>query len=65
MKSSFTENNRIYYIHTFCYTFMKSITAIKEIRLQGTSLVVIATKELSMLGLKKDDKVKVTLEKIE
>ena len=44
---------------------MMSITAIKEIRLQGTSLVVIATKELSMLGLKKDDKVKVTFEKIE
>lgn len=42
---------------------MDSVTTTKTIRLQGTSLVVIATKELSLLGLRKDDEVKVTFER--
>ena len=43
---------------------MNQITASKKIRLQGTSLVVIATKELSMLGLTKGDPVRVTFERV-
>lgn len=43
---------------------MDNITTTKTIRLQGTSLVIIATKELSLLGLRKDDEVKVTFEKV-
>ena len=43
---------------------MESITAKKTVRLQGTSLVIIATKELSVLGLRKDDEVEVTFKKL-
>lgn len=53
----------IIYVHSYV-SDMKSAVATKVIRLQGTSLVIIATKELSLLGLQKGDQVKVTFERV-
>lgn len=44
---------------------MHEISATKEIRRQGNSLVLILTKELSMIGLMNGDKVEVTLKRLD
>ena len=44
---------------------MDQISAYKTVVKQGSSLVIVATKELSQIGIMKGDTVKVTLERVD
>ena len=44
---------------------MDQISAYKTVVKQGSSLVIIATKELSQIGIMKGDTVKVTFERVD
>lgn len=44
---------------------MDQISAYKTVQKQGSSLVIVATKELSQIGLMKGDTVKITMERLD
>lgn len=44
---------------------MDQISAYKTVQKQGSSLVIVATKELSQIGLMKGDTVKITMERVD
>lgn len=44
---------------------MNTVSTVKEVKYSGSSLAVYITRELNMMEVKRGDKVKVTLEKVE
>lgn len=55
--------NIIYRIYILMH--MDKITSYKTVMKQGSSLVLMVTKELSHIGLMRGDRVKVTLERVD
>lgn len=44
---------------------MNTVTTVKEVKHSGSSLAVYITRELNLMTVKKGDKVKITIEKVE